>query len=78
MHPDEDISDELDKGNLEIYAKGKKIYTISHLKENINIVIVNASGATLTAYTLEPGMKVATPVNTPGAYIVNKKKLIVK
>ena len=78
LHPDEDISDELDKGNLEIYAKGKKIYTISHLKENINIVIVNASGATLTAYTLEPGMKVATPVNTPGAYIVNKKKLIVK
>ncbi|MBO6125150.1 MAG: hypothetical protein J6P55_04735 [Bacteroidaceae bacterium] len=78
LHPDEDLSDELDKGNLEIYAKGKKIYTISHLKENINIVIVNASGATLTAYTLEPGMKVATPVNTPGAYIVNKKKLIVK
>ena len=78
LHPDDDMDDEIEMGNLEIYAKGRKIYTISHLKENINIVIVNANGATLTTYTLEPGKKVVTPITNPGAYIVNKTKLFIK
>ena len=78
LNPDDDMGGDNDTNGLEIYAKGRKIYTVSHLKENANIRIVNASGATLTTYVLEPGKKVITPITAPGAYIVNSKKLYIK
>ena len=77
MEPDEDVLGR-EKGILEVFARGRSIYTISHLKENVNIVIVNASGAVMRAYTLEPGKTIITPINTPGMYIVNKTKLFIK
>ena len=77
LQPEEDTDNE-ETGNLEIYAQGREIYTVSHLKEKINIRIVNATGATLTTYVLEPGKTVTTPITAPGAYIVNKKKLFIK
>ena len=77
LNPDDDMGNG-DTNGLEIYAKGRKIYTVSHLKENANIRIVNASGATLTTYVLEPGKKVITPITASGTYIVNKKKLYIK
>ena len=76
LDPGDDGSRET--GSLDIYTKGRKIYTVSHLKENINIQIINAAGATLTTYTLEPGKTIITPVTAPGTYIVNKKKLFIK
>ena len=78
LNPDDDMGGDNDTNGLEIYSKGRKIYTVSHLKENVNITIVNASGATMTTYVLEPDKKVITPINTPGTYIVNKKKLYIK
>ena len=77
MEPDEDVLGR-EKGILEIFVRGRNIHTISHLKENISIQIINAAGATLTTYTLEPGKTIITPVTAPGTYIVNKKKLFIK
>ena len=78
MNNDEDDDDISDSGELYIYAKGRDIYTVSTLKEDISIQIINAAGATLTTYTLEPGKTIITPVTAPGTYIVNKKKLFIK
>ena len=77
LNPGED-EDDTETGDIEIYVKGRKIYTISHMDEDANIRIVNAGGATLTTYTLEAGKKVVTPITNPGTYIVNKKKVYVK
>ena len=77
LEPDEDILGK-EKGKLEIFTKCRNIYTISHLKENINIVIVDAAGATLTTYTLKPDQTIVTPITAPGAYIVNKTKVFIK
>ena len=76
LDPGDDGSRET--GSLDIYTKGRKIYTVSHLKENINIQIVNAAGAVMKTYVLEPGKTIITPVTAPGTYIVNKKKLFIK
>ena len=78
MNNEEDDDDISDSGELYIYAKGRDIYTVSTLKEDISIQIINAAGATLTTYTLEPGKTIITPVTAPGTYIVNKKKLFIK
>jgi hypothetical protein len=77
MEPDEDVLGR-EKGILEIFARGRNIHTISHLKEKVNIRIVNASGAVMTTYTLEPGKTIVTPITNPGTYIVNKTKLFIK
>ena len=77
LQPEEEQFDN-EAGRLEIYVRGKNIYTVSHLEESIDIRIVNASGATINAYTLEPSKTMITPVNASGVYIVNKKKLSVK
>jgi len=78
LNPNDDTDDGTESGKLEIYSKGKNIYTISHLKEKVNIRIVNASGAVMTTYTLEPGKTIVTPITNPGTYIVNKTKLFIK
>ena len=72
---DDDISN---SGEIAIYARGRNIYTVSALEESIDIRIINASGAVLTTYTLEPGKTIVTPVTAPGTYLVNKKKLYIK
>jgi hypothetical protein len=77
MEPDEDVLGR-ENGILEIYARGREIVTTSHLKDKVTVRIVNAAGALLTSYTLEPGKTVITPVTAPGTYIVNKKKLFIK
>ena len=77
MEPDEDVLGR-EKGILEIFARGRNIHTISHLKETVNIRIVNAAGAVMKTYTLEPGKTIVTPITAPGTYIVNKKKLFIK
>jgi hypothetical protein len=75
---DDELDDDNETGSLEIYSKGRKIYTVSHLEENTDIRIVNASGAVITTYTLKPGKTIVTTITNPGAYIVNKKKLFIK
>ena len=77
MEPDEDVLGR-ENGILEIYARGREIITTSHLKDKVTVRIVNATGALLASYTLEPGKTVITPVTAPGTYIVNKKKLFIK
>ena len=77
MEPDEDVMGR-ENGFLEIYARGREIVTTSHLKNKITVHIVNATGALLASYSLEPGKTVVTPVTAPGTYIVNKKKLYIK
>ena len=65
-------------GSLEIYTRGYKIYTTSHMKEATTIRIVNAAGATITNYVLQPGETIETPVAVTGVYVVNKKKVFVE
>ena len=65
-------------GSLEIYTRGYKIFTTSHMKEATTIRIVNASGATITNYVLQPGETIETPVAISGVYVVNKKKVFVE
>ena len=77
LNPGND-TDEEENGSLDIFVKGRKIHTVSHLDKDTDIRIVNASGATITTFTLEPGKTVITPITNPGTYIVNKKKVFVK
>ena len=77
IEPDKDLQSR-DTGRIEIYARGRSIVTVSGLKTAKTIHIVNATGALLASYTLEPGKTVITPVTAPGTYIVNKKKLYIK
>jgi hypothetical protein len=65
-------------GSLEIYTRGYKIITTSHMKEATTIGIVNAAGATITNYVLQPGETIETPVAVSGVYVVNKKKVFVE
>ena len=65
-------------GSLEIYTRGYKIFTTSHMKEATTIRIVNAAGATIKDYVLQPGETIETPVAVSGVYVVNKKKVFVE
>ena len=78
LEPDDDEMFDGEDGTLRIFTRGRNIHTVSYLKENVDIRIINATGATLTTYTLEPGKSVITPITAPGAYIVNKKKVFIK
>ena len=65
-------------GSIEIYSRGRSIFTRSHMKEAVVIRIVNVAGLTLANYVLEPEQTIETPVYAHGTYIVNKKKLFVR
>ena len=65
-------------GSLEIFSRGRNIITRSHMKEAVAIRIVNAAGATLTNFVLQPEETIETPVHFSGVYIVNKKKVFVE
>ena len=75
---DEDTPESALDGTLEIFARGRNIVTRSHMKEATTIRIVNAAGITLSNFVLPAGQTIETPVNLPGIYIVNKKKLSIK
>ena len=65
-------------GTIEIYVRGRSIYTRSHMKEPTTVRIVNVAGLTLANYVLEPEQTIETPVYAHGTYIVNKKKIFVR
>ena len=65
-------------GTVEIFAQGRNIITRSHMKVATTIRIVNAAGITLSNFVLPAGQTIETPVNVPGIYIVNKKKVFVR
>ena len=65
-------------GTVEIFAQGRNIITRSHMKEATTIRIVNAAGITLSNFVLPAGQTIETPVNVPGIYIVNRKKLSIR
>jgi hypothetical protein len=48
------------------------------MKEATGIRIVNAAGATIANYALQPGETIETPVAVTGVYVVNKKKVFVE
>ena len=74
---DEEVNpDECLHGELVVYSKGSRIYVESRLTEETTIHIVNASGALMRVFTIQPGQTIETWV-APGIYIVNKKKLSV-
>ncbi len=63
---------------LNIYAKRGQIVVESHLKTARDIHIVNISGITVAAFTIQPEQVVTTPVHGSGVYIVNGKKVRVR
>ena len=65
-------------GGIEIYARGRTIYTRSHLQEPAVIRIINIGGGTITSYVLEPEQTVTTQIHVAGAYLVNRKKLFIR
>ena len=65
------------KGTVEIFTRGRTIVTRSHMEVSTTIRIVNAAGATISTFVLEPGKTVETPVHAHGTYIVNRKKIFV-
>ena len=74
---DEEVNpDECLHGELVVYSKGSRIYVESRLTEETTIHIVNASGALMRVFTIQPGQTIET-WDAPGIYIVNKKKLSV-
>ena len=77
----DDLIDEpitLNDGSLEIYTRGHKIITTSHLADPVTITIVNVAGIRYANYVLQPDETIETPVQADGVYIVNRKKLLVK
>ena len=67
---DNDLNADDKAYNLDIYAKRKKIVVESNLRETTEVRIVNATGITVSTFTIEPGETVETRVNTSGVYIV--------
>ena len=65
-------------GSLEIFTRGYNIVTRSHMKEAVAIRIINAAGATLKDYVLQPGETIETTVPNTGVYVVNKKKVFIE
>ena len=65
-------------GFLEVYVKGHKIITTSHLKQPTTVHIVSVSGVTKAKYVLQPGETVETPIQNAGVYIVNRKKVAIR
>ena len=65
-------------GSLEIFSRGRNIVTRSHMKEPVAVRVVNAAGITLANFVLPAGETIETPVNMPGIYIVNRKKLSIR
>jgi hypothetical protein len=64
--------------NLIVKTRRGKIIVISQLRHERDIRIVNVSGVTVAAFTIQPGETVETRVNVAGVYIVNNKKLAVR
>ena len=64
-------------GSLEIYVRGRIIVTRSHMKEPVAVRIINAAGATLKNFVLQPGETIETATFYSGVYIVNNKKVFV-
>ena len=64
-------------GELYIRARRGRILVSSTLETEREVVIVSASGATISRYTIQPGETVETSIHTAGVYLVNKKKLSV-
>ena len=65
-------------GSIDIYSRGLKIYTTSHMMSPTTVRIIGLNGITINTFVIEPGKTIETPVNAPGVYIVNKKKLSVR
>ena len=61
-------------GELTIWSTHGRIVVRSGLNEETTVRIVNAGGALVSTYTIQPGQTVQTRV-APGVYIVNKKKI---
>ncbi len=69
--------EELLDGELTIWSTHGRIVVRSGLNEETKVRIVNAAGALVSTYTIQPGETVQTPT-APGIYIVNTKKLSVR
>ena len=72
--PMEDIV--IDHG-LNIYGQHLNIYIESTLEQPATITITSVSGQLLKQFTIQPGTRVAVPVNSRGVYIVNHRKIAV-
>ncbi len=76
---DEDQSEpeEAMDGGLKITAKHARIIVKSGLSKETTVHIVNAGGAVISVYTIQPGEVVETRV-AAGVYLVNQTKIVVK
>ena len=74
-----DEEEVLDKpGELIIRTRERKIYVTSTLSKEANVTIVNAAGALINTYKIQPGETIVTEIHNPGIYLVNKTKLSIK
>ena len=76
---DEDQSEpeEAMDGELKITSKHARIIVKSGLSKETTVHIVNAGGAVISVYTIQPGEVVETRV-AAGVYLVNQTKIVVK
>lgn len=76
---DEDQSEpeEAMDGELKITSKHARIIVKSGLSKETTVHIVNAGGAVISVYTIQPGEVVDTRV-AAGVYLVNQTKIVVK
>ena len=64
-------------GELIVYAKNSRIFVQSGLLEETSVRIVNAGGALIRVFTIQPGQTIETHAER-GIYIVNNKKIYVR
>lgn len=76
FEPDEETLESAAQHGLQIYAKKHKIIVESTLEAPQQVRIATTAGQVITTFTIEPGERIATPVQE-GIYITNLKKLFV-
>ena len=69
--------DEYLDGELIVTSRRGRILVKSGLRNATTVRIVNAGGALVNTFTIQPGQTVETPT-VQGIYIVNKKKISVR
>ena len=65
-------------GGLHISTGPSCIIVTSTLRSSATVRITTTTGIDVATYTIEPGQTVKTPVTMNGAYIVNRKKVMVR
>ncbi len=65
-------------GKLIIRSYHRTLSVTSTMAAETKVTIVNAAGALINRFTIQPGETIETDVHTPGVYLVNRTKIAIR